>query len=279
MARRGKRRGGHESDHPDERWLVSYADMVTLLMALFIVMFSMANVNTSKYDALKESLAGAFSPSLLPGGTSVASDGGPAAVNPAVAPASADAAGKTAAERETESLRQLKERVDAYAREHGLSTKIAARIERRGLVITVLTDKLLFDSGHAALRSEGGALLQGIGGLLRKESEHRVVVEGYTDPMPISSAQFPSNWELSTARASTVVRALMAAKVAPQRLTAAGRAHLDPIASNATAEGRSRNRRVQIVLPRQESSPTSDAAEPTVGFDEPEIGPQESTHP
>lgn len=268
-----RKKGGHEAEHPDERWLVSYADMVTLLMALFIVMFAMANVNTSKYEALKESLSGAVSNALAPSGDGLAEAG--KGIVGAPVPGTGTATGKTAAQTEDDDLRRLKERVDAYAAEKGLSDKIAARVERRGLVITVLTDKLLFDSGQAMVRPEGGVLLRAVGDILRKENDHRVVVEGYTDTVPISSAAFPSNWELSTARSSAVVRTLMAAHVAPQRLTAAGRAHLDPIAPNATDAGRSRNRRVQIVLPRQEASPMSAAAEPDVSFPEPEIGPQE----
>lgn len=277
MARGRRKKRGHESEHPDERWLVSYADMVTLLMALFIVMFAMANVNTSKYEALKESLSGAFNNSILPGGDSVAESGGPAAVSPTVDPTqvagqegTGDAA--DAARREEEDLQALKQRVDAYAASKGLSAKLQARVERRGLVITVLTDELLFDSGSAVLRPEGHELMHAIGELLRQENDHRVLVEGYTDSDPIGTAQFPSNWELSTARASTVVRSFIAADVAPQRLTATGRAHLDPLASNATAAGRSRNRRVQIVLPRN-ASPTSEAAAPEIGFEEPQIGP------
>ena len=275
MARGGRRKRGHESEHFDERWLVSYADMVTILMALFIVMFAMANVNTSKFEQLKNSLSGAIDNSLLPGGDSVAANGGPLAVSPMVDPSqvSGSEGSAEAAQRENDELEELKEGVDAYAAENGLSEKLQAVVERRGLVITVLTDQLLFDSGSAVLRPEGHTLMHGIGDLLRQENDHRVVVEGYTDTDPISTMQFPSNWELSTARASTVVRAFIEASVAPQRLTATGRAFLDPVTSNETAEGRSRNRRVQIVLPRQESSPTSDAAAPTVGFEEPQIGP------
>lgn len=274
MARRKKRtHEGH--DGGQERWLVSYADMVTLLMALFVVMFAMANVNTSKFEELKNSLKGAISNSLLPGGDSVADTGGPAAVSPTIDPT--QTAGDTGTgdvghdgTAETKDLAALKKRVDDYAAANGLSDKLQARVERRGLVITVLTDELLFDSGSAVLRAEGHELMRAIGALLRQESEHQVVVEGYTDSNPIHTAQFPSNWELSTARASTVVRSFIRARVAPQRLTATGRAHLDPLASNATAAGRSRNRRVQIVLPRH--AETSGSA-PAIGFEEPQIGP------
>jgi chemotaxis protein MotB len=273
-----RRRVGHETARADERWLLTYSDMITLLMALFIVMFSMANVNTSKFHELKTSLSEAFSGQLLPGGTSIAEDGGAASLaNPlpelAATPASSQAAD---AERENEELRRLKQRVDAYASAHGISAQLDARIERRGLVITILTDRLLFDSGQAAIRPPGARLVGSIGGLLRKESKHQVTVEGYTDTVPIAGSTYPTNWELSTARASTVVRTLMGAGVQAQRLTASGRAHLDPVASNASAGGRARNRRVQIVLPRRSSSPTSDAAAPDLGPTEPTIGPQES---
>lgn len=265
MAGRRRRKGGQADDH-DERWLVSYADMVTLLLALFIVLFAMANVNTSKYEELKESLSGAFTNALSPSANGLAKAG--EGIVGAPVPGADDPV-----QAENDDLRALKERVDAYAAEHGLSDKLAARIERRGLVITVLTDKLLFASGEARLQGEGATLLAAIGGLLRAESEHRVVVEGYTDSVPIASAQFPSNWELSTARASAVVRALIASSVAPQRLSATGRAHLDAVASNATAGGRARNRRVQIVLPRLEAAPIGPA--PAISFPEPGIGPQE----
>ena len=279
---RRRRGGGHDSNHPDERWLVSYADMVTLLMALFIVMFAMANVNTSKFKELKKSLANAFSGPDKTGGGSIL-DGG--ASDKAVQGAIVDqvggqsvsaSSGTSAAQQEADQLQRLKERVDAYAREKGLSDKLSARVERRGLVITILTDQLLFDSGSAQLKPEGMPLMGAVAGLLRKENTHQVVVEGHTDTVPISGSQYPTNWELSTARASTVVRVLATDGVDSQRLTAAGRAYLDPVASNTTTAGRSQNRRVQIVLPRQAAAPTSSDAEPQIGPSEPQIGPKDS---
>jgi chemotaxis protein MotB len=275
---RRRRGGGHDSNHPDERWLVSYADMVTLLMALFIVMFAMANVNTSKFKELKKSLANAFSGPVKTGGGSIL-DGG--ASDNAVQGALMDQVGgqsqalKTPAQQEADQLQKLKDRVDQYAREHNIADKLSAHVERRGLVITILTDKLLFDSGSAQLNPAGRPLMEAVGGLLRKENSHQVMVEGYTDSVPIHTSQFPTNWELSTARASTVVRTLAADGVASQRLTAAGRADLDPVSDNTTATGRSSNRRVQIVLPRQAAAPTSTDAEPKIGPSEPQIGPKD----
>jgi chemotaxis protein MotB len=253
--------------------------MVTLLMALFIVMFAMANVNTSKFKELKKSLANAFSGPVKTGGGSIL-DGG--ASDKAVQGSVMEQVGgqaqplKTPAQQEADQLQKLKERVDAYAREKGLADKLSARVERRGLVITILTDKLLFDSGSAQLKPAGTPLMNAVAGLLRKEDNHQVMVEGHTDNVPISGSQYPTNWELSTARASTVVRVLAGDGVDPRRLTASGRADLDPVASNSTTGGRSQNRRVQIVLPRQAAAPTSPDAEPRIGPSEPQIGPKDS---
>jgi chemotaxis protein MotB len=257
MARRGgRRRGVHETKHADERWLLTYSDMITLLMALFIVMFSMANVNTSKFKALKLSLAEAFSGKVLPSGQSIADSGGDAAITSPLPALRTKAPGsQSAAQRENDELAALKRRIEAFARQQGIAGQLAARIERRGLVITILTDRLLFDSGQAALHPQGARLITSIGSLLRREATHDVNVEGYTDTVPINGSAYPTNWELSTARASTVVRTLLSARVAPRRLTASGRAYLDPVASNATSTGRARNRRVQIVLPRLEPAP------------------------
>jgi chemotaxis protein MotB len=108
----------------------------------------------------------------------------------------------------------------------------------------------LFDSGSASLQSEGMPLLDEIGKLLNLAPQHPITVEGNTDNQPIATAQFPSNWELSTDRATTVVRWLFGHGVAESRLSAAGYSDLHPVTSNATAAGRAKNRRVDIVLQR-----------------------------
>jgi len=123
-------------------------------------------------------------------------------------------------------------------------------IDRRGLVVHVLTDKLLFGSGSATLQAAGLPLLDEMSRLLNVDRKHPITVEGNTDNQPIQSSQFPSNWELSTDRATTVVRFLIAHGVNDQRLSAAGYADLHPLAPNSTAAGRARNRRVDVVLDR-----------------------------
>jgi chemotaxis protein MotB len=297
MARgHGSKRRGHSAEHDnDERWLLTYADMITLLMALFMVLFSISSVNISKYKTLQLALKAAFSGDILPGGKSIAQPG--ASANSSRAPTTVDtpaivrltpqvtselehvaseqsgsaqasstraAAGAqsaasaqsaaasvqvSAAQQEQSSFEALQRELNAYAAKHGFAHSVHTAIEQRGLVIRVLTDSLLFPSGSAALETHGQPLLREIAGLLNVDHVHPIDVEGNTDNVPISG-RFASNWELSTARASSVVRFLVAKDVDPQRLSATGYAEQRPIATNSTAAGRALNRRVEIVLQR-----------------------------
>jgi chemotaxis protein MotB len=270
--RRGKR--GHAAEFEnEERWLLTYADMLTLMFALFMVLYSISSVNISKYESLQQSLKAAFSGSVLSGGKSIMQSGSEStkAHTPATAevpsivpltpnipkPTDTSAAqiskamlAVSASKQEQENFRKLKQQLDAYSKAHGFGNEVQAVIEQRGLVVRVLTDKLLFDSGSATLQPAGLPLLQEISRLLNVDRKHPITVEGNTDNQPIQSSQFPSNWELSTDRATTVVRYLIAHGVMDQRLSAAGYADLHPLASNATAAGRAQNRRVDIVLDR-----------------------------
>jgi chemotaxis protein MotB len=273
---RGRRRAGHGGgEESEERWLLTYADMITLLMALFMVLFSISSVNISKYQTLQKSLKAAFSGNILPGGKAISRQG--ATANASHAPASAEiqalepvttmgadklqnstahgqaatAASQAAAQHEAETFTHIKQQLDAYAAKHGFSGSVKTAIERQGLVIRVLTDDLLFASGQATLSSgKADALLNEIGAQLNLVHTHPINVEGNTDNVPIHSGLYPSNWELSTARASTVVRYLVGVGVGASRLTAVGYADQRPLASDATAGGRARNRRVEIVVQR-----------------------------
>lgn len=248
--RRRRRRGGDGHGHDDnERWLLTYADMITLLMALFMVLFSISSVNISKFETLKEVLQNAFTPKVLSGGGSIVPDGGAKASSNAPTEAAALADGEKAL-REQDEFARLKRELDAYARENGFADSIETLIRRRGLVIRLLTDRVLFDSGSASLRHDSAPLLEQISRLVGLDREHPVSVEGHTDTVPIATGVFPSNWELSAARAASVVRFMIGDGVSPDRLEATGLAGLRPIANNSTAAGRSRNRRVEIVLLR-----------------------------
>ena len=156
---------------------------------------------------------------------------------------------------EQDELIALQRRLESYAHAHGFANQVQAIVDRRGLVVRVLTDKLLFDSGQATLQHAGFPLLNEVAQLLNVDHTHPITVEGYTDNVPIHSVEFPSNWELSTARATTVVQYLISRRVNDNRLGAAGYAYLHPIASNATAAGRALNRRVDIVIQRLNPQP------------------------
>ena len=302
MAAHGKRgrRGGAVEHENEERWLLTYADMLTLLFALFMVLFSISSVNISKYQVLQQSLKSAFSGSILPGGHAILQSGSestsahtPATAEvPSIVPlvptptsrsssstgsanstitasASTSAKPMTSAElqaalnsmsasiSEQDTFLALKAKMDAYAKAHGFGDKVQTIIERRGLVVRVLTDNLLFASGSATLQSGADQLLDEVAQLLNLDPSHPITVEGHTDNQPIATAQFPSNWELSTTRATNVVRFLISRSVSAYRLGAVGYADLHPIASNATAAGRAQNRRVEIVLMRLNPVPPS----------------------
>jgi chemotaxis protein MotB len=229
-----------------------------------MVMFSIANVNTSKLEALSKSLSDAFSGKILPGGKSIQQTGSdeepgkpaPTPPVPAISPLvedASEAASRDAAAREQDDFNRIKRAVDAYAKEHGLQSKIETIITQRGLVIRLLTDDVLFDSGHAILKPQAGPILATVAKGLSVTSDHDVQVEGHTDNVPISGSQYPTNWELSTARASTVVRYLIAHGAEKMRMSASGFADLHPISVNTTPEGRSRNRRVEVVVLRSKA--------------------------
>jgi chemotaxis protein MotB len=295
VAAHGKRgrRGGAVEHENEERWLLTYADMLTLLFALFMVLFSISSVNISKYQVLQQSLKAAFSGSILPGGrailqsgsestaahtpataevpsivpltptpTSTSSSSTGSASNPAAKPMSsaqlqAALNSMSASVSEQDTFVKLKAKLDAYAKAHGFANNVQTVIDRRGLVVRVLTDNLLYESGSATLQPGADKLLDEVAQLLNLDSSHPITVEGHTDNQPISNAQFPSNWELSTTRATNVVRFLISQGVNRYRLGAVGYADLHPIASNATAAGRARNRRVEIVLMRLNPVPPS----------------------
>jgi chemotaxis protein MotB len=168
----------------------------------------------------------------------------------AIAALATQRADATTLHAEEEQFRRLKEKLDSYAREHSFSESIETTITQRGLVIRLLTDRVLFNSGSAVLKPEATPLLAEISHLVNLDRSHDISVEGNTDDVPISTSQFPSNWELSVARATGVVRFMIGQGVAARRLEASGVAGERPIAPNSTEGGRSRNRRVEIALLR-----------------------------
>jgi len=256
MAASRRSRKHAEEEHEDsERWLVTYADMLTVLMALFIVMFAISTVDAQKFDAFKAGAHEYFGngPDLTDGGSGLLAQNGNRPtmapdVQAAVLALEQQQAQAQAVVRERADLEAAKQRITEALDARGLGGSARFAVDERGLVVTLVTDEVLFDLGAAVLRDRGREVLDGVASGLR-EVPNRISVEGHTDDLPIrGGGTFPSNWELSTARATTVLRYLTEAQgVPPQRVSAAGYADQRPLVPN-TPDQRQVNRRVEIVV-------------------------------
>lgn len=245
MAR--KRKAEEHENH--ERWLVSYADFITLLFAFFVVMYAVSSVNEGKYRVLSDSISSAFR--NIPGSSVGAMvEVNPNAPMPVTIPLKKPQATNIKTDSNREKNRELlrnkaKEITEALA---PLVQSGQVRITEGALGITVeINASVLFDSGEARLQLPAVRALSAVGQILAT-TDFPITVEGHTDNAPISTLLFPSNWELSGARAASVVRLFIETGVDPRRLTATGHAEQRPVADNATLDGRQRNRRVAITM-------------------------------
>lgn len=230
-----KKREEKEANH--ERWLLTYSDLITLLMIFFVIMYASSNVSVSKYKAVSDS----FKIALSGGGGSLV---GP--VDSVNANGSNERNDNKEVSEENK-LMNLKENVDNYLQSAGMSTGISTSIEERGLVIS-LKDSIIFDSGKAEIKNDYKKKLVDLGSILNKMDSY-IRVEGHTDNVPINNNKFNSNWQLSVIRATNVTELLIEeAHIAPKRLSSIGYGEFRPVADNNTEQGRAQNRRVDIVL-------------------------------
>lgn len=239
---RPSRRLHHEEPDNHERWLVSYADFMTLLFAFFVVMYAISSINTSKYQVLSNALGSAFG---RPGQS--LHDAIP--LTPMLAPP----LHLPRLRPHEGALRREREQMTGMARDllgalAPLVSQGKVRVSEtaRGVGIEI-SDSILFAQGEATLGKESSEVLKAIAMVL-KNDRHAIQVLGHTDNVPISKQLFPSNWELSAVRASRVVRLFVDQGIAEERLVAIGHGANLPVASNDTAEGRLRNRRVQVMV-------------------------------
>jgi chemotaxis protein MotB len=241
----------HEEHENHERWLVSYADFITLLFAFFVVMYSISSVNKDKYRTVSESIKAALNPIVSPPSTSVPFTVGQdkaLTLKPTF-----EGAKEPAVRRLREIMRSLKD-----VTEIGI---VQLQELTNGDLVLTLPDTVLFRSGNSALRPEALPFLQAISEVLIELDRH-VRVEGHTDNVPSATVQFPSNWELSATRAVTVVRVLSEQYGVPaNHLTAVGHADSRSLTDNLTPENRAKNRRVEIVV--QERKPIPQPIETT----------------
>lgn len=263
---RGKHRHEEHEEHEEhvnhEAWVIPYADMLTLLMALFLVLFAVGRTDIEKFKKLAESFRQEFgnggSAEIVSVGTGSTGDtpleGGNGVLdNPAIQPsqqqieAAVEVADKEAAEVAVSELNGVRQEIQSLADEQGVGDKIAFRFEGRGLVLTILNDSVLFEPGQAMLQPSGLAILNLVTTRLAA-LPNDIAVEGHTDSRPISTSRYPSNWELSTSRATSVLRYMLLQGFDSARISAAGYADTRPVADNATPEGQAANRRVEIVI-------------------------------
>ncbi len=248
MARR-KRQDEHENH---ERWLVSYADFITLLFAFFVVMYAISSVNEGKYRVLSNTLTEAFvSPAMRMDTIQI---GEPVrTLQPQIGesiPAAPEAVEEYAPHPGTEtaalSLSQVKQRLEQSLKDYIDKALVNVTRTERGIEVEMKSN-MLFTSGSARLSREALKVLRDVAGIL-KDIQNQIRVEGHTDNVPIRTVTFPSNWELSAARAAAVVHLFARFGVNSARMGATGYGEFHPIGDNKTENGRQKNRRVALII-------------------------------
>ncbi|MFJ7929662.1 flagellar motor protein MotB [Peribacillus sp. NPDC096448] len=243
MARR-KKKQRHE-EHIDESWLVPYADILTLLLALFIVLFASSSVDAVRFQQLSNVFNQVFTSGT--GFMDYPSD------SPSNEPTSPEQ--KTGAEdleklgkNEQEELTEVQERVDAYIEKNDLTDKLGTNLTDEGMLISI-RENVLFESGVAEVRSENRKIAKEISDLLVMDLPRNIIVSGHTDNIPIKNYQYGSNWDLSVMRSVNFMKLLLENKdLDPEMFSAKGHGEFKPVASNETKKGRAKNRRVEILI-------------------------------
>ncbi|HMM22706.1 MAG TPA: OmpA family protein [Selenomonadales bacterium] len=229
--------GGHDAAGM-MRWLLTYADLITLMMAFFVIMYAMSKADVAKFNALKATLAVAFK-----------TDGDRSSIvfdhqgtQPIEQAISRDSA------KETEDFQDIIRNIQANIKD---PKAVGFVIDERGLTIRFM-DSVLFDLGRADLRGDANGLLDSVGNALKNNARY-VRVEGHADNLPINTLQFPSNWELSSARSIAVTRYLIEKHgMDPHRMSSLGYGEYRPLYPNTTEENRAKNRRVDVVVLRSD---------------------------
>ena len=247
-----RRRVAHEGGHDNsERWLLTYSDLITLLLALFVVLFAMSSISLQKFYAFKTGLTASFNPSALQSnsGVGVLSQSALAQSsqqeqqpNP-LAPNASSSLPKGVVAPNT-----IAKEIRAALKKAGLSQYAQVSVTRQGAIVSILADRVFFATDSASLGVIGERIVDVIAGVVRAKA-NAILVEGYTDNVPITGGPYSSNWELSAARAANVVARLhVVDKIAETRMAAVGYGDTHPAATNATSQGRAENRRIDVAI-------------------------------
>lgn len=229
----------HRSKVSHERWLLTYADLITLLMIFFVVMYALSNVDAVKFRAIAETLSKALGGS----GGAVLNSPGPSIV-------SGQSGEINIIEKqidETRQMEQIRQELEVFIQENNLSAQVSVISEERGVVVSFQTP-VLFALGSAEIVPSAVVMIRKVGEILIKTPNY-IRVEGHTDNLPINTRQYPSNWELSSARATRVVQELIKGLgFPPERLSATGYGEYRPRVPNNSEANRQLNRRVDLVV-------------------------------
>ncbi len=260
MARRQK----HEEHENHERWLVSYADFITLLFAFFVVMYAISSINEGKYRVMSDSIVGAFrntpgSDKIVEVSASPPQGAGSSQIQLQPLPVKPELIEVEKEKKQRrENMKSVAGNLLSVMETLVKGGQVKVTESNRGISIEI-NASLLFAPAHAELNQESIQVLTAVGKVLANDT-HQVQIEGHTDNLPIASPVFPSNWELSSARASSVTRLFVENGVAPQRIVVIGYADNRPVDTNDTPEGRARNRRVMVMILAENEGQKKDLA-------------------
>ncbi len=236
-----KKHEEHEKDN-SERWLLTYADLITLLMIFFVIMYAISNVDAQKYQEISQSLSGTLDPAGFGGG---GSGGGGASSSSGID--ISKALEDLESNQVDPELEAAAEEIKELLREKGLQDKVSVSVQERGVVVGLM-NTVLFESGSAQIKPEAIPTLVAIGQIANGVHNY-IRVEGNTDDVPMNTPQIPSNWELSVIRATEVLKLLITqSNVAPDKISAVGYGEFRPSVPNISAENRAKNRKVDIVI-------------------------------
>ena len=227
----------HTDGHGNqERWLLTYADMITLLTAFFLMLYSMSVTNKGKFSVLALSVRDSFSGVMRNGGGKILPSG-----------AKTQSTGFMPDNKYLQYSQAMRD-LHRYVEQNNLGKRVTTRNDSRGVIISLVADNMLFERGKAMLSPESSAVLAKVTDIV-KSAPNDVVIEGHSCDIPIHTAQYPSNWELSTARASVILRYFTEQRNLPgKRFKASGCADTVPLLPNTSEDNRAKNRRVDIVL-------------------------------
>ena len=235
-----RKRAHIEAPHEnDERWLLTYSDLITLLFVLFVVMYAISTTDIRKFVALAQSVSAAFNADVMTGQQAITITTGQDTTQVEQTYDQTSTAAAT-------DMRQIKAALEDYAIGQGLGGEVEVGLAPEGIVIR-LNDALLFSSGRAHLDTHALAVVEKVAGIV-KSLPNNIRVEGNTDDQPPDGGLYADNWELSTARSLAVLSAMTQFGISPDRLSATGYAQYNPIVPNTDDASRTKNRRVDVVI-------------------------------